>query len=218
MVCERAAAIIPRMTDTPKLMLKFIFIGDTNVGKTSLLTLFRSNKVVTDTRPSLGSDFETHSEIINNEKIQLFLWDCSGQEKFRGITRTFLNQARGVLLIYSVTDRKSFEDVVRWIKDVENNCSHYVLALIGNKIDLPNRTVSTEEGRKLAREFKVRFFETSLFPDKLGEEGQPIRAIVREMVIALMEQIKTEKPEENVMRQSFKLGGAKKASGGSNCC
>ena len=94
--------------------------------------------------------------------IKLQIWDTAGQERFRTITKTYYKGAHGIILTYDVTDENSFKNIKNWIKQIEQNAQTNVCkVLVGNKCDKPDRKVSEEEGRKLANDFGMNFFETS---------------------------------------------------------
>lgn len=90
------------------------------------------------------------------------IWDTAGQEKFRSIVQTYYKGAMGIILAYSVTDKKSFQDIEGWMKQIYNNASSdVVIVLVGNKCDLPERVVETSEGKRIADQYNIKFFETS---------------------------------------------------------
>ena len=87
------------------------------------------------------------------------IWDTAGQERFRGITRSYYRGAQGIILMYDVTDRTSFENIHNWIQDIQSN-GHIKIILVGNKTDLTPQ-VHTAEGLALARQYNLQFVETS---------------------------------------------------------
>lgn len=90
------------------------------------------------------------------------IWDTAGQEKFRSIMRTYYKGAMGIVLTYAVTDKKSFQNIENWLKQIQNNAAaDVVIVLIGNKCDLKEREVTPEEGKEMADKFSLKFFETS---------------------------------------------------------
>ena len=100
---------------------------------------------------------------MNEERVKLQVWDTAGVARFRTITQAYYRGAMGILLVYDVTDRQSFENIRNWIKNIKQHASETVRKiLLGNKCDMDEkRAVSTEEGQKLADEFGIQFFETS---------------------------------------------------------
>jgi small GTP-binding protein len=99
---------------------------------------------------------------LQNKLIKLQIWDTAGQERFRTITKTYYKGAHGIILTYDVTDNNSFKNIRNWIKQIEANAQTNVCkVLVGNKCDKPDRVVSEEDGRQLAEDYKMNFFETS---------------------------------------------------------
>jgi small GTP-binding protein len=154
--------------------IKFLLVGNSAVGKTSLILRFTNSKP--DARlpgePGAGSipstvgvDFKTKNFKANGAELLLQIWDTAGQERFHAVTCAYYRGAHAVILVYDTTDRKSFDDVNRWMDDIASYTDkEYVdIALVGNCCDCVNeRTVEHEEGRKLAEEHGVFFFETSV--------------------------------------------------------
>jgi Ras-related protein Rab-2A len=95
--------------------------------------------------------------------IKLQIWDTAGQETFKSITRAFYRGAAGVLLVYDLTNRKSFENILSWLSEIQlNNINNKpVIILVGNKNDLDNREVSYDEGISIAQKYNLLYIETS---------------------------------------------------------
>ena len=99
---------------------------------------------------------------MKGKLVKLQIWDTAGQERFRTITKTHYKGANGIILTYDVTDLNSFKNIKNWIKQIEANAQNNVQkVLVGNKCDKPDRQVTEEEGKKLAEEYNMEFFETS---------------------------------------------------------
>jgi len=129
---------------------------------------------------TMGIEYFKKNLLIEDHKINLKIWDTAGQEQYRSITRNFYKNSNGVIVAYDVTDRESFEKVQYWIEKVkENTADNIKMILIGNKIDLL-RSVSTEEGRFLAKEHNIPFFETSA-KENLGI-NEAIESLVYDVV------------------------------------
>ena len=147
---------------------RIILIGDSTVGKSSLLRFFTEGKNAEFSDPTVGVDFYARMvEIKPNYRIKLQLWDTAGQEKFRSITRSYYRNSVGVIIIYDITNRKTFEHVPDWIAEAEANLggpdpSQLVFLLVGHKADLEaKREVLYEEGEYFAKHRKIKFIETS---------------------------------------------------------
>ena len=142
--------------------LKFIILGDSNVGKTSLLLKYTDNYFVDSHVATIGIDYKIKIVTINGVNLKLQIWDTSGQERFRSMTYTFLKNANGIIFVYDITNKKTFEGIKEWIKDAENNGASFEKIIIGNKCDLEGkREVSFDVLEKYGNKKKIKFFETS---------------------------------------------------------
>jgi len=145
-------------------LLKLLLVGDSGVGKTCLLISFTQDQFDSDKRPTIGVDLKVKEMIKRDKRIKLTIWDTAGQERFRTLTSAYYRGAQGVILVYDVTDRASFEHVKEWLKEVDIFTSEesVVKCLVGNKIDLDARKmVSRQEGSDFARKHAMLFFEAS---------------------------------------------------------
>lgn len=146
------------------LKVQLLMIGDSGVGKTSLIDRYSSNSFTTEHIASIGVDFKIRMITVEGKKVKLQIWDTAGQERFRSITNSFYRRAEGILLVYDVTDRNSFAAIHSWIHQIEENTDSEAkidMVLVGNKSDRPERKVTRDEGAKLAKSYKLPFFETS---------------------------------------------------------
>ncbi|KAM0938869.1 putative small monomeric GTPase [Dioscorea sansibarensis] len=143
---------------------KVLLIGDSSVGKSSLLVSFISNHV-DDLAPTIGIDFKIKSLTVAGKRLKLTIWDTAGQERFRTLTGSYYRGAQGIILVYDVTRRETFTNLsYEWAKEIELHSTNQdcVKVLVGNKVDQEaNRTVSREEGIALAQEYGCLFLECS---------------------------------------------------------
>ena len=124
---------------------KLVIVGDPGVGKTSLLLRFTDDSFSADHLATIGGDFKKKIINIENQLFKLYIWDIAGEEHS---PRIYYKGARGVILIYDVTDQNSFQNVHYWLKQIERyakDTSRKVL--VGNKCDKPDRVITTEEGK-----------------------------------------------------------------------
>ncbi len=143
-----------------KYVFKVILVGDGRVGKTSLLLRFTENRFSAEYKKTLGTDFAVKNVIVNGEEVKLQIWDLGGQELFRDLRRAFYPGAKAALIVYDVTNRRSFESVPAWHADIISALKKIPVIVVGNKIDLP-REVSYEEAKKLCERLSVEYIETS---------------------------------------------------------
>ncbi|CBK19727.2 uncharacterized protein [Blastocystis hominis] len=145
------------------MQIKLLMIGDSGVGKTCLLMQYASKTFIKTFITTIGIDFKIKTVNVLGKTVKLQIWDTAGQERFRTITTSYVRGSEGILLVYDVTDRNSFESISSWMEQISQHADSSVnKILIGNKCDLEaQRAVSTEEGRKLAERFGIPFAETS---------------------------------------------------------
>ncbi|KAI4352668.1 hypothetical protein L6164_006896 [Bauhinia variegata] len=143
---------------------KILLIGDSGVGKSSLLLSFISNSVH-DISPTIGVDFKVKLLTVGGKRLKLTIWDTAGQERFGTVISSYYRGAHGIILVYDVTRRETFTNLVNmWAKEVELYSTNHecIKILVGNKVDKDGeRVVNKEEGMALAQEHKCLFLECS---------------------------------------------------------
>src|SRR3990167_1127539 len=144
-------------------LFKLLLIGDSGVGKSCLLLRFADDTYTESYISTIGVDFKIRTVSIGGVKIKLQIWDTAGQERFRTITSSYYRGAHGIIVVYDVTDQKSFDNIKKWLKEIDTFAGGAVQKLlVGNKCDLVNeRTVTTEQGKALAQDLNIPFVETS---------------------------------------------------------
>jgi small GTP-binding protein len=147
---------------------KFIIIGSSGVGKTCLLKRLIDGTFTDDSASTIVVEFDSLILPIENRKVKLQIWDTAGQERFRSISKTYYRNAVGVILVFDLTDRKSFDALTSWLNDIHALCdSNAVTQLIGNKSDLgARRVVTMVEAEAFARQHQMEYLEASA---KVGE-------------------------------------------------
>ncbi|XP_075432272.1 ras-related protein Rab-8B-like [Ascaphus truei] len=151
------------MAKTYDYLFKLLLIGDSGVGKTCLLFRFSEDAFNTTFISTIGIDFKIRTIELDGKKIKLQIWDTAGQERFRTITTAYYRGAMGIMLVYDITNEKSFDNIKNWIRNIEEHASSDVERMIlGNKCDMNDkRQVSRERGEKLAIDYGIKFLETS---------------------------------------------------------
>jgi len=144
-------------------LFKLLLIGNTAVGKSSLLLRFSDNVFNESFLPTIGVDFKIRTFDLSGKTIKLQMWDTAGQERFKTITSSYYKGAHGIILVYDITDKQSFRDIDNWLAEVEKHANENVnKLLVGNKSDMEsNRQVSYEEGKAYADQLGIKFLETS---------------------------------------------------------
>ena len=153
------------MEEDEPIELKIITLGNSQVGKTSIINRFTSNYFDKDLINTIGIDSKTHQMKIGEKTINLKIWDSAGQERFRSIQKHYYNQVDGILFVYDITKEDSFKIIESWFDEVKTKAINTLCGvLIGNKSDLEDeREVSTEDGKKLAEQLELNFLECSAF-------------------------------------------------------
>ncbi|KAG5866699.1 hypothetical protein JTB14_018606 [Gonioctena quinquepunctata] len=143
-------------------LFKLLIIGDSGVGKSSLLLRFSDNTFTGSYITTIGVDFKIKTVNVNGQKVKLQIWDTAGQERFRTITSTYYRGTHGVIVVYDVTNGESFANVKRWLHEIEQNCDLVNKVLVGNKNDTPERkVVLTEDAQCFPDTMNIQLFETS---------------------------------------------------------
>ncbi|XP_039293103.1 ras-related protein Rab-37 isoform X2 [Nilaparvata lugens] len=144
---------------------KTILLGDSGVGKTSLLVQFNTGKFQSGNfSATVGIGFTNKVVTVDDSKIKLQIWDTAGQERFRSVTHAYYRDAHALLLLYDVSSKTSFDNIRAWLGEIKEYAhDDVVIMLLGNKADCPSseRLVRREDGERLAREYNVPFMETS---------------------------------------------------------
>ncbi|XP_030295625.1 ras and EF-hand domain-containing protein isoform X2 [Sparus aurata] len=152
----------------PDRLFKVVLVGNSSVGKTSLLRSFCEGRFHPSTIATVGIDYSVKTLTLDNMQVAMQLWDTAGQERFRSITKQFFRKADGVVLMYDVTVEESFRAVKPWLTNVQEAAGEGIpILLLGNKMDMDEeRQVSFKEAEQLAYESKVMFSEVSAYTAK----------------------------------------------------
>ena len=161
--------------------IKVVLVGDTKVGKSAILSRFTTGSFDSDITPTIGASYATHNfSSPSGGEIKIHIWDTAGQEKFRSLAPMYYRNSNVALLVYDVTSKESFEALTVWKKEIDTKAPVGIkFVIVGNKIDLKERAVSTEEGMKYANAIKAEFQESS------AKSGEGVNAIFEK--IAIME-------------------------------
>lgn len=159
----------PCVTKNSEYLLRYILIGDSCVGKSALLHRLCSQSFKTNINATIGVDCGCHTITVDGATVRLQLWDTPGHEKFRTISSAYYRRAHGIMIVYDVTWRESFENVKAWIRTTQSHADSGVVRwLVGSKTELrtpemvgKKTCVSTEEGSALASRLGIPFIEVS---------------------------------------------------------
>lgn len=156
-ICINESLQLP--SNIKRITFKLIVIGDIYVGKSCMLSRLIMNTFTEEHSCSIGVEFKYKTiEYKDDTKVELCLWDTCGEERFKALTKQYYRDSQGVLLVFDVTNRKSFDNLKGWLKDIDNSGEEIEVFIFGNKNDLDNRAVSKEEIIKFSKENNIRFY------------------------------------------------------------
>ena len=150
------------------LKLKLVLLGDSGVGKTNLISQYISNNFNQNSKATIGVEFFCKTYKINKKKvIKVEIWDTAGQERYKSITSVYYKGAKGAIIVYDITSRKSFNNIDKWIEEIKEKTNKDIkLIIIGNKIDLEEqREISTKEAIYRFKDMDIPLMETSALED-----------------------------------------------------
>mmetsp|Transcript_2054 Transcript_2054/g.4765 ORF Transcript_2054/g.4765 Transcript_2054/m.4765 type:complete len:205 (+) Transcript_2054:252-866(+) len=162
---------------------KLLIIGDSGVGKSSILLRFTDDEFEEDHPCTIGVDFKIKPMTFQGQSINLTIWDTAGQEKFRSLTSSYYRGTHGIVLVYDVSVRESFQHLSTWLEEVDVFATNpnVVKLLVGNKIDKADRAVSEEEAHAFARQHAMVYIECS------AKTKKGIQQTFEEIVAKIME-------------------------------
>lgn len=152
---------------------KILTIGESGVGKTCILRRFVDKKFVKSHLATIGIDYKATNVSLGDKTVKIKIWDTAGQERFRNITQQYYKGADGIVLVFDVTEMSSFDKINYWMRQITTNTQldKVSLVLLGNKVDIEPRVVTSEMGEKLSKEIGVKYFETSAMTNQNIEEA-----------------------------------------------
>ncbi|XP_026454807.1 ras-related protein RABD1-like isoform X2 [Papaver somniferum] len=144
-------------------LFKLLLIGDSSVGKSCLLLRFSDDSFVESHISTIGVDFKISTLELEGKTVKLQIWDTAGQERFRTITSSYYRGAHGIIIVYDVTEKESFDNVKQWLSEIDRYANDTVCKLlVGNKCDLvEEKVVETETAKAFAEKLGISFLETS---------------------------------------------------------
>ena len=142
---------------------KVIVVGESSTGKTTIIQRLVQGTFREEAQSTVGVEFKSFVCTVDGKQRKLQIWDTAGQERFRSVAKSYFRNAVGAALVFSLTDKKSFEALDGWLNDLQSLCVHNaVILLIGNKLDLAEgRVVSGEDANVFAERHGLEYFETS---------------------------------------------------------
>ena len=151
------------MADMRRTVIPIMLLGDSQVGKTSLILRLTGNKFDGNILTTIGKESYIYETILHDINIKIKIFDTAGQERFKSISQNYIKKANGVLLMYDISDEASFNNIENWMQNIQDNSGNKMcIVLVATKCDLvEERVVSKESGEKLAEKYGIHFYETS---------------------------------------------------------
>jgi len=170
--------------------VKVVLLGQTCVGKSSLVLRFVQDKFFLNTEGTIGAAFLTKTITLEDDVgVKFEIWDTAGQERYHSLAPMYYRGAQAAIVVYDITSRESFEKSKIWVKELHDKSSpDQIIALVGNKIDLSNRSVDKEEAEKFAMEQNLMPFETS------AKDGTNVTKVFEELAKKLPKNFQTQRP------------------------
>jgi len=180
------------MASQKKILLKIIVLGESGVGKTSLLIRYVENRFTLNTKSTIGANFLTKRVEVGDKVATCQIWDTAGQERFQGLGTAFYRGSDGVIFVFDVTQRKSFEELEQWKKAFliqvgQEGNDKFPMIILANKVDLEDkREVSQKELRDWCSKQNLTWFETS------AKEGANVDRAFEEIANLVIQNMKPE--------------------------
>ena len=182
--------------------IKIIMLGNSLVGKTSFIIKYIEDKFQENYIATLGLDFKQKNiKLKNGKEIRVRIFDTAGQERFKSVSLSFIKKANGIILMYDISNKSTFDALEVWMKSIKENANDKLpIILAGNKSDISEdkRKVFYDEGNNKANEFKIPFFETSC------KEGINIKEVFEKLIDDILKSNQSLKGELKVLKNNIK--------------
>ena len=199
------------MSDVKRTIIPIMLLGDTSVGKTSLILRLTGNKFDDNLLSTIGKESFEYLTRIQDNDIKMKIWDTSGQERFKSISLNVIKTVEGLILTYSIIKRESFNNLESWITQLKDiiDISKKAIIIVGNKKDMPNRQVTYEEGKNYADKYGFHFFETSAktgegIKEAFGNIFNQLYTIFEDEIIGTKEYIKPKRLKKKSKKKEKK--------------
>ena len=191
-------------------LFKVLLLGDSDVGKSSLILRYTEETFNSKLVNSIGVDFKMKKKEIDGKVIKVQIWDTAGHERFRSITYSYYRGANAIIIVFDLSDKKSFISITEWLKQIEKHAKENVFKfLVGNKSDLVDqRQVSYEEAKQYADDHDLPYIETS------AKEGININELFDSSIKTFLNKSNTFKGEKNIKLNSQNTNSSERNA----CC
>ena len=191
-------------------LFKILLLGDSDVGKSSLILRYTDETFNSKLVNSIGVDFKMKKREIDGKIIKVQIWDTAGHERFRTITYSYYRGANAIIIVFDLSDKKSFISITEWLKQIEKHANENVFKfLVGNKSDLVDkRQITYEEAKQYADEHDLPYIETS------AKEGININELFDSSIKTFLANSKSYRGEKNIKLNSQSTNSSEKNA----CC
>lgn len=190
--------------------IKVVLLGDSGVGKTSIVTKYVTGCMPDVAIPTVGAAFVTKDVNIDNHSYQLLIWDTAGQELYRGLSPMYYRSASIAIIVYDVTNLTSFKSVEYWVNELRENAEQDIIIMIcGNKIDIEKRQVECDYAQSQANGYHTLYAETS------ASNGSGVERLFQ---LVINEVIKKESASQDITSKKVQVGDTMNAREKSDCC
>ncbi|KAH0791842.1 small GTP-binding protein [Histomonas meleagridis] len=143
-------------------IIKIVFLGDSGVGKTSIVSKYGTGALPDTVSPTIGAAFITKDITFNDKAYQLLIWDTAGQEVYRGLAPMYYRSALIAIIVFDVTSANSFRSVDYWVNELHENTEEKIIIVIcGNKVDVAEREIGNSYAVEMAEKYHALYAETS---------------------------------------------------------
>ena len=191
-------------------LFKVLLLGDSDVGKSSLILRYTEETFNSKLVNSIGVDFKMKKKEIDGKVIKVQIWDTAGHERFRSITYSYYRGANAIIIVFDLSDKKSFISITEWLKQIEKHAKENVFKfLVGNKSDLvEQRKISYDEAKQYADEHELPYIETS------AKEGININELFDSSIKSFLNNSNNFSGEKNIKLNSQNTNSSEKGI----CC
>ena len=192
---------------------KIIILGNLSVGKTSILLRYVNDKFKENILSTIGVDFMDKLVDLGHKKINLQIWDTSGQEQYKSLAANFLRDTDGVFLVFDLTNDKSFDHIKTWLNDIKDYNEEVKIIILGNKFDLSDkRKISNDVINNFVKKHNFKYFETS------AKEGTNIKEAFKAMIDLFMEKKSIQTTYSKLNRGNLSISVASTVKKKKPCC
>jgi len=181
-------------------LFKYILLGNSGVGKSTFIQQNINKEFNPTMGTTIGVDFMSKIINIKDDIVKIHIWDTAGQETFRCIISSYYRDAIGAMVFYDITDRQTFFDTEKWIKELKSANDMHKIIIIGNKKDMNDqRQVTYDEGEKLAKQYDALFWEVSV------KNNQNLEESIYDLTQTIVNDIRSKKYTKETIRNSRSL-------------